>query len=748
VTERFTLLTELGRGGMGVVWKARDEETGKIVAIKLLQASLSSDADYVTRFERELELVRRIHSPHVVELLGYGSRDGAPFLALEFVDGPSLREYLTNHGPYSWPEARDLLIQITQGLADAHAAGVIHRDLKPSNILINSAGVAKLADFGIAKGCDLTRVTGTSTLLGTPAYLPPEGPIDECSDLYSLGIIAYELLTGVAPFVGSTYQEVIIRHIREAPDLSKLPPEARAIVGWLLAKDPAARPQHAHSLLPVLYGVAAVPPPPVSTSTATPSPADTATVVAARSGPGTMSTRSAASGRTPLPAPPSSWVAPQTYAAPRSKTVPIIGGLLAIGLVVCVVALALSGAFGAGAGKTQEPGATSTGTGTSESVASGTPGAIAADTSRWESAGTMGQSHAGAHLLPVAGGALIVGNDDLLSSNPVGTTGSEIWSESSQKWTGTGSLNLPRGYFAAQPLQNGNIIAFGGMDSSYISYSSTKVYDASAGVWAWNGSGAVGDAKVLMGVARTNLASAVLKDGRVMAIGGEYRNPGDANNPDHGWATVEIFDPKTGQWSDTGSLHTPRRNAQAVTLTDGSVLVVGGDNMGTELADGEIWSPASGKWTAVGSLTQSRTGFTLVALPDGSALVAGGLNSSSGSEAVATAELLDRATNQWKPTASMHSAAANRIAVVLQNGKILFAGGLTGLHQSAIANAELYDPAGGTWTATKAMPMTLERAGAVLLGDGSVLVAGGDGGFPGSAAYLDPRLETVRYYPA
>jgi N-acetylneuraminic acid mutarotase len=150
----------------------------------------------------------------------------------------------------------------------------------------------------------------------------------------------------------------------------------------------------------------------------------------------------------------------------------------------------------------------------------------------------------------------------------------------------------------------------------------------------------------------------------------------------------------------------------------------------------------------MGSLTQYRTGFTLVALPNGSALVAGGLDPSSGSEAVATAELLDRATNQWKPTASMNSAAANRVAVVLANGKVLVAGGLPGLHQPAIENAELYDPAGGTWTATKAMPMTLERAGAVLLSDGSVLVAGGDGGFPGSAAYLDPRLDAVRYYPA
>jgi serine/threonine-protein kinase len=259
MTERFTLLSELGRGGMGVVWKARDEETGQIVALKLLRDVYAEDPDYVARFERELELAKRIHSPNVVQVLGYGVRDGTPYLALEYVDGPSLRERLTSHGAYSWEEARPLLAEIAQGLADAHSAGVIHRDLKPSNVLIGSDGVAKLADFGIAKGLDLTRVTGTSTLLGTPAYLPPEGPVDERSDLYSLGVIAYEILTGVVPFEGRTYQEVILRHVREAPNLEKLPKEARKTVGWLLAKDPKKRPQSAGELVAALTGRRKVP---------------------------------------------------------------------------------------------------------------------------------------------------------------------------------------------------------------------------------------------------------------------------------------------------------------------------------------------------------------------------------------------------------------------------------------------------------------------------------------------------------
>ena len=259
MTERFTLLEKIGRGGMGVVWRARDEENGSIVAVKLLHSAYSDDPDYVTRFERELELARRIASANVVGVLGYGVREGTPYLVLEYVEGKSLRENLSTHGPYTWDETKPLLIQIAQGLTDAHAAGVVHRDIKPSNILIRSDGVAKIADFGIARGLDLTRVTGTSTLLGTPAYLPPEGPQDERSDLYSLGIVTYELLAGVPPFEGSTYAEVLMAHVRLAPDLERLPAEARPVVGWLLDKDPKLRPQSAAELIDALSGKRKVP---------------------------------------------------------------------------------------------------------------------------------------------------------------------------------------------------------------------------------------------------------------------------------------------------------------------------------------------------------------------------------------------------------------------------------------------------------------------------------------------------------
>lgn len=254
MTERFTLLSELGRGGMGVVWKARDEETGQIVSLKLLREIYAEDPNYLERFERELELARRIDSAHVVKVLGFGVRKKVPYLALEFVDGPSLHVALAKHGRYGWAEARILIVQIAQGLADAHAAGIIHRDVKPSNVLIGPDGVAKLTDFGIARGLDLERMTATSTMLGTPAYLAPEGPKDARSDLYSLGIIGYQLLAGSPPFVGQTYQEVLLAHLRDAPDLTRLPSEVRPIIGWLLAKDPAQRPRNAWEAMPVVEG--------------------------------------------------------------------------------------------------------------------------------------------------------------------------------------------------------------------------------------------------------------------------------------------------------------------------------------------------------------------------------------------------------------------------------------------------------------------------------------------------------------
>ena len=145
--------------------------------------------------------------------------------------------------------ARDLLAQISEALAAVHAAGIVHRDVKASNVLLTDDGVAKLTDFGIARGNDVRGSTSHGSLLGTPAYMAPEGPIDPRSDLYSLGVLYYELLSGVLPFTGTDYREVIRAHVEAMPDLTRLPATERGLTGWLLSKNPYDRPQSAEILL-------------------------------------------------------------------------------------------------------------------------------------------------------------------------------------------------------------------------------------------------------------------------------------------------------------------------------------------------------------------------------------------------------------------------------------------------------------------------------------------------------------------
>lgn len=241
MAERFELLERLGKGAMGAVWKARDVRTGQLVALKLIHAHLADDAGYLARFEREVEVARRIDSPYVVKVLGYGKQDGLPYIAMEYVEGESLRQLLERRKTLPWPEAERLTAQIATGLRAAHEAGVIHRDIKPSNVLITKDGTPKIADFGIARAADLTALTGSSTMLGTPQYMSPDGVASPASDFYALGCVAYELLAGAPPFEGESLQEVLVKHLRDEPDLSRLPAQARELVGGLLAKDAKSR---------------------------------------------------------------------------------------------------------------------------------------------------------------------------------------------------------------------------------------------------------------------------------------------------------------------------------------------------------------------------------------------------------------------------------------------------------------------------------------------------------------------------
>ncbi|MGC9539860.1 serine/threonine-protein kinase [Streptomyces sp. UG1] len=251
VAQRYRLDGPVGRGGMGEVWRATDEMLGRTVAVKLLAAE--ADEAAVQRFRREAEIAARLSHPHVVALYDAGAHEGRLFLVMEFVDGGSLAGELAAHGVLSPERVAHLAAQIAEGLSAAHRQGVVHRDIKPANLLLSSDGTVKIADFGVARTAHETAValTATGQLLGTSTYLAPERavgrPAGPASDVYSLGCVLYELLTGRPPFGGDTAAAVVHQHVDAVPARPGqlrpgLPGSVEDYLLRLLAKNPGHRP--------------------------------------------------------------------------------------------------------------------------------------------------------------------------------------------------------------------------------------------------------------------------------------------------------------------------------------------------------------------------------------------------------------------------------------------------------------------------------------------------------------------------
>ncbi len=272
IADRYLIERELGAGGMATVYLAEDVKHHRRVAIKVLRSDLAQ-ALGTLRFQREVELAARLAHPHILALFDSGVADDTLYYVMPFVDGESLRAKLAREGALPIAETCRILRDVADALAYAHRHGVVHRDIKPENILL-SEGHALVADFGVAKavhdaagvvdGFAHTTLTTAGMTLGTPTYMSPEQAsadkqIDSRADLYALGVVAYEMLTGRPPFVGATMQQVLAAQVSEAPDpvtkrRSSIPAPVAAIVMQCLAKNPADRPRNAESLLAVLEG--------------------------------------------------------------------------------------------------------------------------------------------------------------------------------------------------------------------------------------------------------------------------------------------------------------------------------------------------------------------------------------------------------------------------------------------------------------------------------------------------------------
>jgi serine/threonine-protein kinase len=248
----FLIEKELGSGAMGTVYRALVRETGQRVAFKIIGLSQLGNETAVARFEREAKILKQLKHPNITRLIATGHYKKTPFIAMELVEGESLDRVLARRSNFSWEEVVDLGKQLCAALQHAHMKGIIHRDLKPSNVMVLPDGSVKLTDFGIAKDIDVTALTGANSTVGTAAYMSPEQcrgekNLSPKSDLYSMGVMFFELLTGNKPFIAESPVDMFLKHVNEKPgrvaqQVLAIPTWLDTLVDSLLEKKPEHRP--------------------------------------------------------------------------------------------------------------------------------------------------------------------------------------------------------------------------------------------------------------------------------------------------------------------------------------------------------------------------------------------------------------------------------------------------------------------------------------------------------------------------
>ena len=250
---RYKLIDEIESGSFGTVYIARDMDSNYLYAAKIMHPEHARNSSLTTRFQREAQILQSLSDPHIVRIIDYGNDGDTYYIVMEYVDGQSLKYYITTSGRIEALRALNYARQIAEGLEIAHKHEVVHRDIKPQNILINNVGVVKITDFGMARSEDTATITETDDLMGTPYYISPEQvesghSADIRSDLYSLAIVLFEMLTGRPPFDGESLIDIIIKHKKDrVPSISRirpnLPTDMDAFFQKALAKAPADRYQ-------------------------------------------------------------------------------------------------------------------------------------------------------------------------------------------------------------------------------------------------------------------------------------------------------------------------------------------------------------------------------------------------------------------------------------------------------------------------------------------------------------------------
>src|SRR6202044_2960949 len=257
---RYRVVRRLGTGGMADVYLAEDQQLGRKVALKLLHRRFAEDPGFVERFRREAQAAASLQHPNVVSVFDRGAFDGTYYIAMEYLQGRTLKRLIREEAPLEVNRAIDITIQILKAARFAHRRGVIHRDLKPHNVIIDDNDHVKVTDFGIARA-GASDMTETGSIMGTAQYLSPEQaqghPVSGGSDLYSIGVVLYEMLTGRVPFDGESQVTIALKHVSEAPPPMSainpsVPPELEQVVMWALNKNPVDRPANADQFINAL----------------------------------------------------------------------------------------------------------------------------------------------------------------------------------------------------------------------------------------------------------------------------------------------------------------------------------------------------------------------------------------------------------------------------------------------------------------------------------------------------------------
>lgn len=231
IGERYEIISRIGTGGMADVYKAKDSKLNRFVAVKVMKSEFREDKNFITKFKREAQAAAGLANPNIVNVFDVGEDDGVYYIVMELVEGITLKEYISKKGRLSVREATSIAIQVCMGLEAAHAQNIVHRDVKPQNIIISTDGKVKVTDFGIARAASSNTIS--SNAMGSVHYSSPEqvrgGYADSKSDIYSVGITIYEMLTGRVPFDGDTTVAIAIKHLQDemeapskfAPDLPR-----------------------------------------------------------------------------------------------------------------------------------------------------------------------------------------------------------------------------------------------------------------------------------------------------------------------------------------------------------------------------------------------------------------------------------------------------------------------------------------------------------------------------------------------